>query len=253
MKKLVISDIGELTKVAASLWIEICRAALLKNGLFTAALSGGTTPVPFYRQISKIGGQALWRNTHIFQADERIVAPDHPDNNFRMIRENLTGGLPIPPGNLHPVGTAFPPEEAAKRYEAEILKFFKLAQGALPRFDLIILGIGPDGHTASIFPGSEVNPENRRLVGIACPAPDKHQRVTLTLPTINNAAQIVFLATGKNKAPILKKILQDEDATLPASLVCAKTGPTLYLLDPLAAAELSEDTIMKYRDEGEIL
>src|SRR5208337_5358228 len=110
MKKLVISDIEELSKVTASLWIEICRAALLKNGLFTAALSGGNTPVPFYRQISKIGGQALWRNTHIFQTDERIVAPDHPDNNFRMIRENLTGGVPILSSNLHPIATDFPPE-----------------------------------------------------------------------------------------------------------------------------------------------
>jgi len=245
-KKVVISGIEELADFTASLWFEHCAVSLGQKKYFTMALSGGTTPAPFYKKLSEIREPALWRNTHIFQADERIVAPEHPDSNLRMIRENLTGKVPLPAENLHPVAIAGNPEETASLYEAEIIQFFNLAGGAIPGFDLIILGIGADGHTASIFPGSRVIQERKRLVDAVFLDQGKHNRVTLTLPVLKNAAQIVFLATGKSKAPVLKKILQDNDTELPASLVSSGSGSTLYLLDPAAAADLPEDIVGNY-------
>ncbi len=250
MKKVVISDIGQLTRLLSSLWVQLCTAAVKKNRPFAVALSGGSTPAPFYQKLSEIQDPDLWRAAQIFQTDERVVPPDHPDNNFRMIRETLTDRAPVLEENLHPVMTGGCAEQAAVRYEAEIINFFNLPYGALPGFDLILLGIGTDGHTASIFPNSDLIQEKKRLVGIAYPSPDKHHRVTLTLPILNNAARIVFLATGKAKAPVLKEVLENESSELPASFVCAKTGPTIYMIDPFAASELSESTVRKYGGGG---
>lgn len=245
-KKLLISTIDKLADFAVAFWIERCTMALQRKKYFSVALSGGSTPVPFYRKLSGIADPALWRNTHIFPVDERFVPSGHPDNNFRMIQETLTGKVPIPASNLHPVIITGTPEDSALLYETEIKRFFNLPDGTMPRFNLVLLGIGAEGHTASIFPGSRIIREKSRPVAVESLDEKRHPRVTLTLPALNNAEQILFLATGQAKAGALKKILEENDAHLPASLVDSGTGSAIYLLDPGAASGLSQETAAKY-------
>jgi 6-phosphogluconolactonase len=245
-KKILISDIDGLEDLAGSLWIEQCTNALRRNKTFSAALSGGSTPIPFYRKLADMVDPELWISTHIFQVDERFVPRDHPDNNFRMIRRTLTDRAPIPAANLHPVPIAESPEESARLYESDLRKFFNPPPGKMPRFDLILLGIGADGHTASIFPGSGVVREKQHFTAAVILDEEKHHRITLTLPVLNRAALVLFLATGRAKSGVIKNILGELDAGMPASMVGSGDGPVVYLLDHEAASELPKETVEKY-------
>jgi 6-phosphogluconolactonase len=220
-------------------WSGLCRAAVGRRGRFVVALSGGETPVAFYARLAFSGSDLPWRNTHIFLADERCVPLDHPDSNYRMIEANLLRRVPIPPENVHPIAADQERRAAAEAYESELRRFFRLADGEPPRFDLIMLGLGADGHTASLFPGDAGAGETRRLaVPVSRPAPD-HDRVSLTLPVINAAEAVVFLVIHAAKAAVLKAVLEGPATGLPAAMVRPRAGPALFLADREAGALLS--------------
>lgn len=220
-------------------WAVLCRRAVGRRGRLAAALSGGTTPISFYKQLAAPGRDLPWERTHIFLTDERCVPFDHQDSNYGMINANLLRHVPIPPGNIHAVQTGLEPPAAAAGYETELRAFFGLKHGEFPDFDLILLGLGEDGHTASLFPGDAVLAENRRLAAaVARTAPD-HDRVTLTLPVIRAAGVVVFLVAGANKAAALKSLIETLEEEAPAALARSSRGKTLYLADEDAASLLS--------------
>jgi 6-phosphogluconolactonase len=219
-------------------WAEVSREAIEEKGFFAAALSGGQTPIPFYKEMAEPGEEVGWDQTHIFLADERFVPSGHPDSNFRIIAETLLNRVPIPSCQVHPVPVEeVTPEDAAIRYEQEIRDFFGLVPGTFPRFDLILLGIGTDGHTASLFPGAPVL-ENRESLAAAVHLDEKrHARITLTLRVLNQAANVVFLARGKEKASIVERVLR-RDPALPASRVRPVRGELFFVLDSAAHPDI---------------
>jgi 6-phosphogluconolactonase len=197
----------------------ICACAdesMKSNGLFTLVLSGGSTPRPVYEFLAsdRYSHRIDWERTHLFWGDERLIPPDHPDSNYEMAYELLVSRVPIPDENVHPVPVDdIPPERVAIEYEKELRTFFKADVGGFPQFDLILLGMGVDGHTASLFPGDPALYERKRWVvaidgkkGLP-PVP----RVTLTLPVINSAARVAFLINGEEKKMIMDEILSNPD------------------------------------------
>ncbi|UCH80800.1 MAG: 6-phosphogluconolactonase [Nitrospiraceae bacterium] len=232
----------QLVDYAIGKWSDMSEDAIEKRGLFTVALSGGSTPVYFYKKLSGIN--LNWNKTHIFIVDERFVPFDHRDSNVRMMHETLLGNVDIPEKNIHSVTTEKGrADEAAHSYESDIVSFFKLSSGALPEFDLILLGLGYDGHTASLFPGSSaLTVDDRLAVSVTPPDGSMHDRVSITFPVINNARNILFFITGSKKAEVVKDVLENEDSTLPASSVKPRQGKLIYLLDRQAGALLSGST-----------
>ena len=233
----VFADRAALVEAAARLFAETAAAAAAARGRFCAALSGGSTPRPLYERLAAdpYGRGLPWEAIHLFWGDERCVAPDDPRSNYGMVRRALLDRVPVPPGNVHPMdGEAEPPRGAAA-YEAELRRFFPDA--ALPWFDLVLLGLGRDGHTASLFPGSPVLETRDRLVAwVPAPAPGP-DRLTLTLPVINQAGRVLFLVAGAEKAGILARVLArgEADASLPAARVRPVRGQLLWFADREAA------------------
>jgi len=215
-------------------WKELSEKAIEKRGIFTAALSGGETPVEFYQRLADSKDLLPWYTSHIFLADERFVPFEHPESNFGMIRANLLEKVAIPDKNIHPVTVDRNVDYSARRYEKRLREFFQLKEGECPEFDLIILGIGEDGHTASIFPGDSSPVETSHLASAAKLDVLKHDRITLTLPVINCAWNIAFLVLGECKARIVKKVLEKPQNKVPASLVRPLKGKLFYLLDKSA-------------------
>jgi 6-phosphogluconolactonase len=237
----------EMADFAAETWLECYKISLQEKGFFSVALSGGKTPKLFYNRLSSLNDPEMWNRTHLFQVDERYVQTDHPDSNYRMIKETLLNNSAIPDANIHPIVVRNTLEETARIYENEIVKHFRIHKNEHPEFDLIILGIGNDGHTASIFPNNRVMKVKERLVSEVYLNDQMHHRVTLTLPTLNQAKNIIFLATGKTKAPVMKMIFEQKDLQLPLSQINPGNNRVLYLLDSDAASELHEYTIRKDR------
>lgn len=217
-------------------WKELSEKTIEKKGIFSGALSGGETPVEFYQRLADSTDLLPWDKTHIFLADERFVPFEHPDSNYGMIRENLLKRVPIPKKNIHPITVDHSAWLSAERYEKELKEFFRLREGEFPEFDLIILGIGEDGHTASIFPGDSASLKTSHLASAAKLDVLKHDRITLTLPAINRAWNIAFLVLGECKARIVKKVLEKPQNKVPASLVRPLKGKLFYLLDKSAGS-----------------
>lgn len=234
----VCEDEEKISQFLILRWQEISREAILKRGFFAAALSGGKTPVFFYRRLAQAGKSFSWDRIHLFLADERWVDFTHPDSTYRMLQETLLRKIPIPDGHVHPIPVNTPsPYESAKLYEEELVRFFRLSPGQFPCFDLILLGIGQDGHTASLFPsGSALS--DQALASPVILNDKRHDRVTLTLPVINNASDIIFLVTGEDKAPVLRRIIEERDRSLPAVWVYPDRGNLLFLIDRGAGAQL---------------
>jgi 6-phosphogluconolactonase len=217
--------------------------------VFSCALSGGTTPLLMFRELGNEGGErplpaGIWNLTHLFWGDERDVSPDDPASNYRSAREALLERIEIPASNIHRIrpekGAAV---KAAEEYEAELRAFFSLGQGEIPRFDLVFLGMGEDGHTASIFPASDIVHESARLVSAPWVPKLNAFRITLTPPVINNAACIIFLVTGAGKAAAVQQVLEGPytPEQYPAQIVRPKSGKLIWLLDRAAASMLSKD------------
>jgi 6-phosphogluconolactonase len=219
----------ELARGAAEHFI-----ALAQKDFFTVALSGGSTPKILYEVLADRQKEISWSRTHFFWSDERHVSPDHPDSNFRMAHEAMLSRVPVPESNVHRVHSENPnAAEAAQEYEATLLQVTK----HLPRLDLILLGLGADGHTASIFPGSEVLHETKRLVAAPWVEKFNTHRITMTLPLLNNGASVMFLVSGADKAEIVKEVLEGPKE-YPAQMVQPTNGELLWMLDKDAASQL---------------
>lgn len=242
----ILADAEELSRTAAQEFSRRAAAAARSRGRFVVALSGGTTPRRLYVLLAGDGGPAWrdripWKAMHVFWTDERCVSPDSPDSNFRAARELMLSRVPVPSDQIHPIHGEDPDAgRAARRYGRELRSFFSLAPGRRPRFDLVLLGVGQDGHVASIFPGSHATGERRRLVvavrprrsAVALPATG---RITLTLPVINSAACVLVLVTGPEKAEIARAVLAGRRGDLPARLVSPSRGDLIWMLDREAA------------------
>lgn len=222
--------------VAAGFISAAATDAVEQRGRFHIALAGGSTPLAAYEHLAVLEG-IPWVQTHIFWGDERCVPPEHPDSNFRAAQTALLVRAPIPLENAHRVRGENEPHAEARRYESLIRE---VVVGSPPCFDLILLGLGIDGHTASLFPGSEALEESSRLVVAALPPPyAQHTRITFTLPLINAARRVLFLATGGEKASVAAQILEGRGLQLPAGRARLRDGEITWMLDEAAASELS--------------
>ena len=235
----IFKDMDGITDFAIEKWDAISGKEITNKGCFTVALSGGGTPVALYRKLS--GEKTLpWHKTHVFVVDERFVPYESDENNYHMISRILLRHVNIPAKNIHPVLTSvLTPRTSAAKYEEDLISYFKSSRKKPPQFDLVLLGIGEDGHTASLFPGAPCLKETMRNVVAVIPSDkSKRERITLTLPVINNSKNIIFLATGENKAGIIKKVIE-ENTSLPAAMVKPQTGKLIFLLDEAAGSLLS--------------
>jgi 6-phosphogluconolactonase len=239
----VVEDGAELAGAGADEFRGRALEAVAAGGAFRVVLSGGSTPRSLFSLLAgePYRAQLPWDAIHFFWGDERPVPPDHPDSNYGMARETLLSRVPVPPANVHRI----PGEEqdagaAAAAYERTLKGFFRLTGEERPRFDLVYLGLGPDGHTASLFPGTKALHEERRLVVANWIGKLYTHRITLTAPLLNAAALVVFLVAGADKAVPLKAVLEGprEPDQLPAQLVRPEGGRLVWLVDRSAAARL---------------
>lgn len=238
MIPIVCNTVEELALAAVDTWRAIADESITKSGRFAAALSGGTTPIRFYETLCRRADTLPWALTHIFFADERLVPDDLSDSNHGMIRRHLLDCVPIPSENVHTVATEIDPFDAARRYEDELRRVFGVAEPTLPAFDVIMLGIGRDGHVASLFPGSASLDEQTRLaVPVTAPV-TPFQRVTLTFPVINHARHVIFLVSGSEKAVMIQQLLETQDERWPATRVKPASGQLFLLMDRAAGSLL---------------
>jgi len=234
----VVPDSSSLAEKAAIEFILLAGEALLAGCRFTVALAGGSTPQRMYSRLS--GAHLDWSSIHFFWGDERCVPPDHTDSDYRMANEALLSHLTIPLENIHRIPGELPAEEAAQDYEDELRRFFG---GETPHFNLVLLGLGGDGHTASLFPGSPAVREKVHWVAAVRhrgQPPPLVDRVTLTLPVLNAAAQVLFLVSGAEKAERLVQVLHGsyQPDLLPAQAVKPVNGVVHWLVDKAAAVKL---------------
>jgi 6-phosphogluconolactonase len=220
---------------------EISERAVRERGRFSAALSGGKTPEDLYVEMGRMGQDMEWRNIHIFLVDERFVPHGEGRSNYGMIKRTLLDKVPIPAANVHPIETEeSDPRTSARKYEADLQRFFGTTPEATPEFDMILLGMGQDGHTASLFPGLPDLRLERRLVREVEATPESVVRVTLTLPVINHGRAVFFLITGKAKAGIVRRVVEEREPGLPASLVLPVEGALFFVCDGEAASMLDK-------------
>lgn len=231
---------AELFQAAAEEFARIGNTAIAARGRFTVALSGGSTPKSLYSLLAANYPDFAWNQTFLFFGDERHVPPEDPDSNYRMVNESLLKKIPIPSGNVFRVKAENPDAAAAAAdYNAQLIRFFGLKPKQFPRFDLIFLGLGPDGHTASLFPGSEGLKEKSKLVISNWVEKFKTDRISFTYPVLNNAAEVIFLASGPDKADMVKQILEgDSQPPFPAQQVRPEDGELVWMLDQAAASKL---------------
>lgn len=238
----ILPDADRLAEAATGRFLQSASRAVQSRGVFTVALSGGSTPRGAYSHLA--GAQALeWGKALVFWGDERCVPPEHPQSNYRLARESLLRHIPIPAGNIHRMPGELEPEAAAQEYERELSTVFSgnaVRGSQLPRFDLILLGLGRDGHTASVFPGSTALSEQERWVVAQPPVGDGPWRLTLTPPVINAASEVLFLVAGHDKADILRRVLHGprDPLNLPAQAIQPSDGELMWLLDAAAASLL---------------
>ncbi|HEX7077285.1 MAG TPA: 6-phosphogluconolactonase [Candidatus Eisenbacteria bacterium] len=239
----VVPDTPALAEAAAGEFLSIGAEAIRSAGRFTVALAGGNTPRLAYERIAATwrdapDGPLDWSRVQLFWGDERYVPRDDPQSNYRMAREALIVRVPVPADNIHPAPTDLPdPREAAARYEATIRGIFRLVTGGVPRFDLVLLGMGADGHTASLFPGTEALDATERLTAAVHVSALDSWRITLTLPVLNRAANVIFLVSGADKAPTLRAVVEGPAAAppLPAQRVLPESGSLTWIADRDAA------------------
>jgi len=235
----VFSAPAELFPAAAAEFARLAHTAIRTSGRFTVALSGGSTPKNLFKLLAGLPAQDIsWKQVYFFFGDERHVPPDDPESNFRMANETLLSKIPARPENVFRIHAEQDAETAAKDYEEQLVKFFNLQSGQFPRFDLIMLGLGPDGHTASLFPGSKGLSEMHRLVIANWVEKFNAFRITFTYLVLDHAACVMFMATGADKADAVRRVIEDKKQGPPAGRVSPIEGRLLWFLDRDAAAEL---------------
>jgi 6-phosphogluconolactonase len=233
----------DLFQAAADEVIRAATEAVTLRGRFTIALSGGSTPRNLYTLIAANASANLpWAQMCFFWGDERHVPPSDPESNYRMAEETILSKIPVPPANIFRIPAENPDASAAaEAYEQTLRKFFALAPGEFPRFDLILLGMGPDGHTASLFPETAALHEKSRLVVANWVEKLNTSRITFTLPVLNAARCVTFLVSGTDKAAVLHEVLEGNAPAekYPSRLVRPNEGKLIWLVDRAAASELS--------------
>ncbi len=240
--KILIKDNPEdLAWAGAELFCKAAETAVSQKGCFTVALSGGSTPRPMHRLLTKDPFRTgiPWNQTHVFWVDERMVSYDHPHSNFGLFRNDLLDHVSLPAANIHPMPNTKTPDENAFLYQKQLDGFFNPPRYQYPVFDLIVLGLGNDGHIASLFPGTP-DPENKAawVMPVKGGNPDVF-RLTLTFPVLNNAARLLFLVSGKEKAEVIHEVFEKPSADLPAQHIRPHRCRPTWLLDRLAASMLS--------------
>jgi 6-phosphogluconolactonase len=237
---LVFDTSEQVAQAAAERFLDCSTASIRDHGSFAVALAGGSTPRRAYELLStdEFKNRVDWAHVHLFFGDERMVPPDSPESNYRMVKEALLSQVPLPPENVHRIYGEALPQESAESYDAELKSFFGATQW--PRFDLVLLGMGDDGHTASLFPGSSALKVDGEWVVATRHSESGQARITLTLPVINHSARVVFLVTGEKKAAQLVQVLHGDAANedLPAGKIKPADGVLEWLIDRSAAAEL---------------
>jgi 6-phosphogluconolactonase len=233
-------DYEALSNAAAGVFVQRAREAAQQKGWFAVVLSGGHTPQRTYELLAQppYRDHVSWGQVHVFWGDERCVPHADPRSNIRMARQALLDRVPIPASQIHPISCGLAPEEGSRDYEAAIREFFG---NRPPRFDLILLGLGENGHTASLLPESPVLQEQMRWVSEVYVAEQDLYRVTLTAPFINQAAVVAFLVSGASKAGVLKEVLEGpaDPSRLPAQLIQPVKGELHWLVDQEAARLLA--------------
>jgi 6-phosphogluconolactonase len=247
------SDRDEMLRVEAERVVAQASDCVARRGRFLICLAGGATPKPLYEILSSdsFARRIEWPRVHVFWGDERCVSPDHSASNYRMAREALLDQVPLPPTNIHRIRGEDEPSAAAAAYEELLRDFFGTREtAATPSFDLVLLGMGPDGHTASLFPGSAAAQEMRRWV-VATRGPEPESwRVSLTTVLINAAENVTFLISGSNKAERLKEVLEGPPDLLPAQRIRPTQGSLHWMIDEAAAARLRGDYVRRATEIG---
>lgn len=238
----VLPDLEALTAAAAERWAKLATEAVAERGRFDVALSGGSTPRPLYERLaaSPYRESLPWQQTCVFWSDERRVPPGHPDSNYRMAHEALLAHVALPPGNVFRMDGEGLAGSAARAYSTALERHFGLGRREWPRFDLMLLGLGSDAHTASIFPGTRAVSEGSSMTLVYTVPKLSAERITLTLPVINASRHVVFLVSGGDKAGALATVLEGRYApsTYPAQAVRPADGTLTWLVDAAAAAGL---------------
>jgi 6-phosphogluconolactonase len=241
----ILADGTAIAKRAAQLLVDIATKAVSQKGSFDLVLSGGSTPKTLYSLLVSdlaLHSQLPWDKMHLFFGDERHVGPDDSQSNYHMASEAMISKSPLKPEQVFRIkGEYAESEQAAKEYEQAIREHFKLSDGQFPRFDLVLLGMGPEGHVASLFPGTKALRENRRIAVHNWVGKVLMDRITLTAPAINNAANVICMVTGAEKAPALAAVLEHvyEPEQLPAQLIQPANGSLLWLVDTAAGGMLT--------------
>ncbi len=232
----------DIAREAAHQFLTLAQDSIKKSNSFTVVLSGGSTPQKTYTLLASkdFAGQIDWEQVHIFWSDERYVPHDHPDSNYRMAKNILLDKIPLPAQNIHPFQTGQELSLSASLYERELIDFFKLKPGEFPSFDLIILGMGSDGHTASLFPHTGALLETRHLAAAQYVEKIAAYRLTLTFSAINHAKNILFIVSGESKSWTLKNVLKGplQVQDFPSQSIKPIHGTLTWLLDKTAASKL---------------
>jgi 6-phosphogluconolactonase len=237
----VCGDLAGISRDAARLFCDLSQQSVQRSGRFAVALAGGSTPKTLYRLLAEDFRERIdWNRVHLFWADERCVPPSHADSNFGMVRDTLLAHVAVPEANVFRMRGEDPPEAAAAEYERIIRDEFHLGSGEWPRFDLVLLGLGDDGHTASLFPGSAAVKVVDRLVSANYIEKLDAHRLTMTFPVINRASNIAFLVSGKSKANALKGVLaaNGDENEFPARRAIPVNGRLVWIVDEDAASDV---------------
>jgi 6-phosphogluconolactonase len=240
----ILADANSIAQTAAAEFLEAAQQAVSEKGSFSVALAGGSTPKALYGLLATnplLQAKVPWSKIQFFFGDERHVPPNDEESNFRMAEEAMLGKAPVDAKQVHRIkGEKRNAAQAAEEYEQDLRASFRLQAGQFPRFDLVLLGMGPEGHTASLFPGTKALKEERRLVVSNWVGKFYTDRITFTPPVLNNAARVIFMVHGEEKAPALKAVLEGpyEPEQLPAQMIQPKQGKGLWLVDPSAASML---------------
>jgi 6-phosphogluconolactonase len=249
-RALVFDDAEAVARAAAERFVETSNEAIRATGRFSVALSGGSTPQRTYQLLAsdEFKDRVDWTKTHIFFGDERCVPPDDADSNYRMADEALLARVALPPHNIHRMTGEGDAVANARLYEDELQTFFDGSEW--PRFDLVLLGMGDDGHTASLFPETAVLREQRAWVTANWVDKLNAYRLTLTAPAINHAARVIFLVTGAGKAARVAEVINGarDLKRLPSQLIQPESGALEWFLDRAAAAQLSTDTFINQHE-----